>query len=338
MTDAIEEMARRADIGDPAAMTAIGKLALVGRAGNRTPNDGTRLLVKAAEAGNAEADAVIAVLIGADAKAIADWELALGYLERAAWRGWVPARRQLALLCRDQNLAAQSAMESPPAKIWNSMRCRVDVPALTSVPDGRAVFEQPHVRVIEGFATPAECSWMIERARPRMARARVFDNDRGGSRLQGARTNSAVQFDILEADIVLLILHARIAAATGYPTNHLEETNVLHYAAGEEFVRHHDYFDPGRPGLAKEIAEAGQRAVTFLVYLNEGFDGGETRLLKLDWQFRGRPGDALCFRNILPSGEPDVLTLHAGLPPLRGEKWLLSQWIRTRPPRRSSVA
>jgi hypothetical protein len=37
------------------------------------------------------------------------------------------------------------------------------------------------------------------------------------------------------------------------------------------------------------------------------------------------------FFNVLPSGEPDYLTVHAGLPPRTGVKWLLSQWIRDRP-------
>jgi hypothetical protein len=29
-------------------------------------------------------------------------------------------------------------------------------------------------------------------------------------------------------------------------------------------------------------------------------------------------------------GEPDTRTLHAGLTPTRGEKWLYSKWIRER--------
>jgi hypothetical protein len=28
------------------------------------------------------------------------------------------------------------------------------------------------------------------------------------------------------------------------------------------------------------------------------------------------------------TGRPDRRTMHVGLPPTRGEKWLLSQWIR----------
>jgi hypothetical protein len=39
----------------------------------------------------------------------------------------------------------------------------------------------------------------------------------------------------------------------------------------------------------------------------------------------------MLFLNVLqPSREPDPLTLHAGLPPTRGHKWVLSQWVRDR--------
>ena len=36
--------------------------------------------------------------------------------------------------------------------------------------------------------------------------------------------------------------------------------------------------------------------------------------------------------NVDAEGTPDPRTLHAGLPPTAGEKWVLSQWVRTRPP------
>lgn len=332
--DNLEGLEKRVDSGEPAAMTALGKLALVGQAGGRSPNDGGVLLAAAAEAGDAEADAIIAVLIGIDARSPSDWALALGYLERAAWRGWQPARKQLTLLCSDRELATRSELESAPTDIWKHVRSRVDIAALTAAPARRVAFETPHIEVIEHFATPAECEWMIARARPRIARAHVFDQQHGGGQYEEARTNSAVLFNILEADFVLVLLHARIAAATGFATRDLEETNVLHYAQGQEFRPHYDFFDPSRPGLKKEIEEKGQRAVTFLVYLNDDFEGGETEFLKLGWRFKGGRGDAIIFRNLDPSGTADTRTLHAGLPPTRGEKWLLSQWIRSRSPMR----
>src|ERR1700733_1510338 len=178
---------------------------------------------------------------------------------------------------------------------------------------------------------------MIGRAQPRMAPAKVIDQASGDWRSHETRTNSLAMFDILAADFVLIVLHARISNATGFARRCLEETNVLHYAQGQEFGRHYDFFAPDNPAFEQEVASKGQRAGTFLIYLNDGFEGGETEFPKLGWRYKGLPGDALYFRNVLPSGAPDTQTLHAGIAPIKGEKWLLSQWIRTHPPLRAAT-
>ena len=67
-----------------------------------------------------------------------------------------------------------------------------------------------------------------------------------------------------------------------------------------------------------------------MVYLSEDFEGGETDFPELGFRYRGEKGDALLFWNVTPDGLPDAKTLHAGLAPTRGEKWLLSQWMRRR--------
>jgi hypothetical protein len=132
---------------------------------------------------------------------------------------------------------------------------------------------------------------------------------------------------------MLLLLRARIAAAVGTTPPFLEEANILHYSVGQEFRRHFDFLDPAEGDMAREIAAKGQRAGTFLVYLNDDFDGAETEFPAIPWRFKGGRGDAIYFRNVDVSGAPDRSTLHAGLAPTRGEKWLLSQWIRDRVPR-----
>jgi hypothetical protein len=92
-----------------------------------------------------------------------------------------------------------------------------------------------------------------------------------------------------------------------------------------------DFLDPENPAHAAVIAERGQRVASFLIYLNDGFDGGETEFPRLGLRFKGRKGDALLFWNTDASGQPDRMTLHAGLAPTRGCKWLLSQFLRDRP-------
>jgi prolyl 4-hydroxylase len=330
----LSELERRAAENHAASLTALGKLALVGRAGGRSVEDGLRMLAAAAEGGDAEADAIIAVVVGIDAGSTSDWDRTFDYLGRAAARGYPAAQAQLALYCPDPELVAASKALSPPQPVWRQMKEAIDIGALLKIPPPRIVRDQPYIAVFEGLATRLECELMIGRAKPHLERAKIFDQQ--GSVLSDAssRTNSAMQFDILKADFVLVALQARIAAASGFAVRCLEETNVLHYAVGQEFAGHYDFFTPDKPEFQRELSERGQRAATVLIYLNDEFEGGETAFEKLGWRYRGRPGDALLFRNVAPSGAPDPQTLHAGLPPVSGEKWLLSQWIRSHPPRR----
>lgn len=295
-------------------------------AGGRAPADmemAARLLSEAEEGGSGEAAALIAVLVGADAGASEIWPHALGYLKRSAELGHEAARSQLKLL-------GKGPASSSDPMLWQQLRASIDVSAWLKPEPMRGIVSSPHVAVIENFISPEICDWLIERARPHLGPARVFNQAQGGGLLDKSRSNSVAEFNILLSDIVLLLVRARIAATTGFALRTLEETNVLHYQIGQQFIRHFDFLDPEMPGLAAEIAQKGQRAATFLVYLNDGYEGAETDFPLLDIRHRGRKGDALFFRNVEASGAPDRRTLHAGLAPTLGEKWLLSQWIRAK--------
>jgi prolyl 4-hydroxylase len=70
-----------------------------------------------------------------------------------------------------------------------------------------------------------------------------------------------------------------------------------------------------------------------LLYLNADYDGGETAFPRLGFSHRGGVGDGLYFVNALPDMQPDLRTMHAGCPTTRGEKWIITQFIRSRPTR-----
>jgi prolyl 4-hydroxylase len=105
---------------------------------------------------------------------------------------------------------------------------------------------------------------------------------------------------------------------------------VLHYEVGEQITEHFDFVNPRMPSYDEEIRRRGERIITFLIYLNDDYEGGETDFPLLGVRHKGRRGQGLFFVNALPSGGPDSRTVHAGRPPTRGEKWLLSQFIRSR--------
>ena len=261
---------------------------------------------------------LLATLAGAGIGMPQSWPAALDHLANAARGGSVSARGQLEVLGSEGGASG----EEPWAALANSAR----IADWTAPCAKRVLNAAPRTVAIEGFLPKRACAWLIGLARGRVKQALVYNPDGSPAVESGARSNSFVEFGILNCDVVVLLVRQRIAATIGVPVGALENSQVLHYDVGEQFARHFDYLDPTLP----EVAERGQRIVTFLIYLNDGFDGGETDFPRLGLRHKGGPGDALYFGNLDPAGAPDPRTLHAGLPPTRGEKWLFSQWVRNR--------
>lgn len=321
-----------ADGGDVIAATVLGSRLLVGRVAPFDPVQGAALIYGAAEKGGAEAGARAAVLNAVGIGRPAAWDAALDWLCMAAERGDVSARGQLGVLTSDLALADRiRGGASLSDNSWRKARRAVDIAAWLSPPQAEAVAEEPRIRVFRDFAPETVRTWIINRARGRLDALRVYDPKAGGARADGIRTSRGTGFGLLDTDLVVTILRARMAAAAGLETATFEPVNVLNYQVGQRYEPHYDFLNPDEPALAQVLALQGQRTATMLTYLNGDYEGGETAFPELDWSFKAREGDALLFFNVDEAGRPAPRSLHAGLAPTRGEKWLLSQWIRDRP-------
>jgi prolyl 4-hydroxylase len=292
--------------------------------------DGVRWAQAAANEGSGAAAHLLALLAAEGLGVTQDWNMALAWLQRACELDYAPAHAQLAALAGEWEMAAAIRDGSPGGEDVARLRQAIDLQAWLTVPPARSISDAPRLAVVENFLSPEACDWLIAAGRPHLDRAKVYDIDTGLLTDQGERTNSAAGFDFSRADLVLAFTRARMATIAGLSQAGFEDTSLLHYNAGEEFSPHYDFFDPRVPGHVPEL-QAGQRVATFLTYLNEDFEGGETAFPEIDRQNRGKKGDALLFWNAALDGTPDALTLHAGRPVGAGEKWLLSQWIRHRP-------
>ena len=260
-----------------------------------------------------------------------DWGTALDLLLRSAELGWPLAQATLAGLAGEWALARELAKGSAAAPSdWERLRSSVDLGAWFAVPKFGIVSASPRIAIVEDFASPDICDWLIERARTRLGPAKVFDLVSGGPTHEPVRDNSECHFAVDDGDLILQLLRSRIAAVTELFVPGMEATAVLHYVVGQRFLPHYDHLDETHPGHAKELAQGGQRVLTFLLSLNDDYEGGETQFPILGKRYRGRKGNALFFWNVEPDGSPDRRVLHAGLAPTRGEKWMLSQWIRGR--------
>jgi hypothetical protein len=316
--DARRLFASIAERGDIEALTALGQNLLVREPLNSY--EGVRTMIDAANKGSAEAIRFCGAMAAMGAGLSQNWSMALDCLQASAERDGRPAQDELRLL---------ATKSDGPCK---SLRDAIDMPSLLKAAPLRTTHTAPRISVAEKFLSPELCDWLVARAKPKIERARIFDSG-AGAQIDSGRNNSAAEFNFVEMDIVLALIRARIAAATGLVTTGFENTQVLHYAVGQRFAPHYDFLDASVPKIAETIAQGGQREATFLIYLNDDFDGAETSFLKLDWRYRGGKGDAILFWNTDQNAIADTATLHAGLAPTRGEKWLLSQWVR-RPPAR----
>jgi hypothetical protein len=253
----------------------------------------------------------------------ADWEKALDSLAEAAELGSQLAARQLILFAEDRFERGAPADRQPGG--WRELRSRVSISSRLLPPagGGRTLSADPFIRAIPGMCSVAECQWLIAAAEPRLERATLYNEGVGEG-----RTNQFAVLSLVNTDLVAEMIRARIANEIGAPLPCLEVSQVLRYGLGEEFMLHCDFLDP--QANREEIDRFGQRAATFLIYLNEDFEGGETSFPRLGIKHRGRTGDAVVFGNLGRDRMPDLRTQHAGLPPTRGEKWLFSQWVRDR--------
>lgn len=301
----------RASSGDLDALTALGMKLLLGEGIPAVPQEGVACLMQAASRGHAEATAQLALITAFGVMRPRNLADAITCLRRAAALGWALARQELQLLARGAT--------------------DVSVAALTALPPVRIVSESPRIRVYERFATPAECEWLIERGRNHLKRALVYRKDAEGHHTADSRTNTESDYTYSNASVLLALMRDRIAAAAGIATEHFEVAKLLHYEPGEEFRPHGDFQETSTPALAREVERRGQRVATFLIYLNDDYEGGETDFPRVGVRHKGARGDALLFFNVDAAGQPDFNTIHAGQPTTRGEKWLFSQWIRSKP-------
>ncbi len=325
-TDAVNVLARAARLGDVDAMTELGKRLVTGEHAPPMPRQGAGLLIDATNRGAVEAPALLAILAATGVECEQSWPQALALLGLAAERGSPSARGQLRALAPD---GARGCAEDDGGA-WRVLAASIDLRLWMSAPAETVLHDDPRIRAFAEFVPPPVCDWVIGRSRDRLGPALVYDPVARSNIRDRHRSNTAASFSLMETDLVMLLIQHRMWACCGVPLRNMETMAVLHYAPGEQITNHYDFVDPQTPNYADVIASEGQRIVTFLVYLNEGYEGGETEFPRLGVKHKGRRGEGLYFVNALPSREPDLRMLHAGRPPAGGEKWVISQFIRDR--------
>ena len=186
----------------------------------------------------------------------------------------------------------------------------------------------PTVVVKDNVVTPEECDYIIKFAEKRGLQENRINV--GDEMVKDPSRTSKGTFAKHDEDKVITDVLQRLASIAGVPLSRAEPATIQRYQPGQEYKPHLDAFKPGEvmPDMFK-AEEAGNRAVTVILYLNDS-DGGSTGFPNLGLVMQAFQGRILMFGNLDENKEAHPLSMHMGLPPNTGDKWILTLWFRER--------
>ncbi|KAL7119087.1 hypothetical protein ACP275_02G041400 [Erythranthe tilingii] len=199
---------------------------------------------------------------------------------------------------------------------------------------------RPRAVYYPNFATDEQCQNVIKITKTKLRPSSLaLRKGETAESTKGIRTSSGAFVSASEDNTgTLEFIERKIARATMLPRSHGEAFNVLRYEIGQRYVSHYDSFNPAEYG-----PQHSQRIASFLLYLSDVEEGGETMFpfengsnMDIGYDYEGciglkvkpRRGDGLLFYSLFPNGTIDQTSLHGSCAVVKGEKWVATKWIR----------
>jgi len=176
---------------------------------------------------------------------------------------------------------------------------------------------------LENFLSAKDCAKLISLISHHLRPSTLGHGYSGDS----FRTSTTADLCHLQAPAALAI-DEKICKTLGIRAEYSEGISAQRYDVGQQFKAHCDYFPPGTDLYNRAAGVRGNRTWTFMVYLNEGMEGGATRFTKINHAVAPKLGMALFWNNLLPDGSPNPNTIHAGMPVTAGHKIIITKWFR----------
>lgn len=180
---------------------------------------------------------------------------------------------------------------------------------------------------IEDFLTDKECDYLCSLIEDNPVRSTVSGTGYEASVVADFRTSSTKTLSY--SDPTVNAIDNRIAAELEMPKENGESFQGQVYEVGQQFKHHHDYFS--NDSYINHCLHSGQRLWTFMIYLNDVEEGGETDFPQISKTFKPKKRTAVVWRNAYATGQENPATLHAGLPVIKGKKIVITKWFREKP-------
>ena len=174
----------------------------------------------------------------------------------------------------------------------------------------------PKPVVIENFLSENERIHIKQEARSKLQVSTVDKDRRVDEQIRKSETAWLSTEDPIIRSVV-----ERCVSRTDRPIENCEQLQVLRYTEGGHYNPHQDVF----------YQDKNKRLYTFIIALNDEYEGGETAFPNLNEKYKLKAGDALFFHTLDNYGLDTSDALHGGQPVKSGEKWVCNLWVHKYP-------
>ena len=174
----------------------------------------------------------------------------------------------------------------------------------------------PKPVVIENFLSENERIHIKQKAESKLEVSTVAKNKKVDEKIRKSETAWLSTEDPIVKSVV-----ERCISHTDRPIENCEQLQVLRYKPGGHYKPHQDVF----------YEDKNKRVHTFILALNDEYEGGETSFPNIKEKYKLRAGDALFFDTLDNYGLDTSDALHGGEPVKSGEKWVCNLWVHKYP-------
>ncbi|MAT13437.1 MAG: hypothetical protein CMM02_20755 [Rhodopirellula sp.] len=179
-----------------------------------------------------------------------------------------------------------------------------------------------------------ECNHIINYSKNHLTDSKVFMSDYNeGSIATDIRISKNTFLDPNIIDNNNLIntinkLENITSVITNLPIVNQENIQVVKYDKNGYYNPHYDACESNDfDDKLNMNRSAGQRIYTFLVYLNDDFEGGNTFFPKINKNVKPVKGMGILFKNINDDENYHILSQHTGTVIKKGNKWVCNIWV-----------
>ena len=181
-----------------------------------------------------------------------------------------------------------------------------------------------NIKEFPNFLSNEECDKIIDMSKDKLFISKIYSKDED---TLASNFRNSLQHWLTDDDIFIKNISDRIRKITNAKTNYTEPLQIVKYPENGYYNHHYDACTQTKEICARMNLGHGPRYMTFIIYLNDDFEGGETDFPNKNIKIKPLKGKGVLFYNTDINGNILNESLHAGLPVTKGIKWITNKWI-----------